>query len=80
MGIFTIDLALHTIQNFTADTDRIQTAIDLAATQAGTSFASSAGQVRDLQGLEMRAQDGENAAMSASSGGGAGSPAAPRAG
>ena len=74
VGIFTIDLALHTIQNFTADTDRIRTAIDLAATQAGTSFASSAGQVRDLQGLEIRAQDGENAAMSASSGGGAGSP------
>jgi VWFA-related protein len=74
VGVFTIDLALHTIQNFTADADRIRTAIDLAATQAGTSFASSAGQVRDLQGLEMRAQDGENAAMSASSGGGLGSP------
>jgi VWFA-related protein len=74
VGVFTIDLALHTVQNFTADTDRIRTAIDLAATQAGTSFASSAGQVRDLQGLEMRAQDGENAAMSASSGGGLGSP------
>ena len=40
VGIFSIDLALHTVQNFTADTDRIRTAIDLAATQAGTSFAS----------------------------------------
>jgi VWFA-related protein len=74
VGVFTIDLALHTVQNFTADTDRIRTAIDLAATQAGTSFASSADRVRDLQGLEMRAQDGENAAMGASSGGGLGSP------
>ena len=52
VGVFTIDLALHTVQNFTADTDRIRTAIDLASTQAGTSFASSAGRVRDLQALE----------------------------
>lgn len=80
VGVFTIDLALHTIQNFTADTDRIRTAIDLAATQAGTSFASSADRVRDLQGLEMRAQDGENVAMSASTGGGAGSPGSAGAG
>jgi VWFA-related protein len=74
VGVFTIDLALHTIQNFTSDTDRIRTAINLAATQAGTSFVSSAEKSRDLQTLAMRAQEGENAAMAS---GGQGSPGNP---
>jgi VWFA-related protein len=74
VGVFTIDLALHTIQNFTSDTDRIRTAINLAATQAGTSFASSADKSRDLQTLALRAQEGENAAMAS---GGQGSPGNP---
>lgn len=74
VGVFSIDLALHTIQNFTADTDRIRTAINLAATQAGTSFTSSADRVRDLQSLDVRAQDAQNMAMNASVGGGPGNP------
>jgi VWFA-related protein len=74
VGVFSIDLALHTIQNFTADTDRIRTAIDLAATHAGTSFVSSADRARDLQTLTERAQDAENIAMAA---GGQGSPGNP---
>jgi VWFA-related protein len=69
VGVFSIDLALHTIQNFSSDTDRIRTAIDLASTQAGTSFVSSADRVRDLQTLDIRAQDAENMAMSAATGG-----------
>ena len=73
VGIFTIDLALHTIQSFTADADRIRTAIDLAGTQAGTSFASSTQKATDLQTLEQRALDGENTLMSTPTGGGAGS-------
>ena len=74
VGVFTIDLALHTIQNFTSDTERIRTAINLAATQAGTSFVSSADKARDLQTLALRAQEGENAAMAS---GGSGSPGNP---
>ena len=74
VGVFTIDLALHTIQNFTSDTERIRTAIDLAATQAGTSFVSSADRARNLQTLETRAQQGEQSAMAS---GGSGSPGNP---
>jgi VWFA-related protein len=75
VGVFTIDLALHTIQSFTADTDRIRMAIDIAATQAGTSFVSTAGRATELQTLDLRAQDAEREAMAAGGGGaGPGSP------
>ncbi len=39
VAIFSIDLALHLIQPFTDDTERIKAAIDEAASQAGSSFA-----------------------------------------
>jgi VWFA-related protein len=72
-GVFSIDLALHTIQNFTSDPDRIRAAIDMASTQAGSSFVSSTQKATDLQTLEQRSQDAENALMSTPTGGGAGS-------
>jgi len=74
VGVFSIDLALHTIQNFTSDTDHIRTAIDMAATQAGTSFVSSADKATALQTLEERAQAAENTAMTANTGAGPGNP------
>jgi VWFA-related protein len=73
VAVFTIDLALHTIQNFTADTERIRTAIDEAAGQAGTSFVSAAARARDLQSLTLRAQQAEAGAQAAG-GGGPGNP------
>jgi VWFA-related protein len=76
VGIFSIDLALHTVQNFTADNDRIRTAIDLASTQAGTSFVSTREKATMLQTLEGRAQDAENATMSQIVGAGPGNPGA----
>ena len=79
-GIFSIDLALHTIQNFTSDPDRIRTAIDLAATQAGTSFVSTTDQATNLQSLEQRSQDAEYSLMTTPTGAGAGSTGANAAG
>ncbi len=64
VGVFSIDLALHTVQNFTADPDHIRTGIDIAATQAGTNYASPSAKTASLQTLQQNAQDGENAAMS----------------
>jgi VWFA-related protein len=72
-GVFSIDLALHTVQNFTSDPDKIRTAIDMAATHAGTSFVSSTDRATSLQTLEQRSQDAENALMATPTGAGAGS-------
>jgi VWFA-related protein len=74
VGVFSIDLALHTVQTFTADSDRIRTAIDDVAVQAGSSFVSSADRRRDLQTLDMRARDAEQMAMAATAGGSPGNP------
>jgi VWFA-related protein len=60
VGVFSIDLALHTVQNFTDDSERIRSAIDVAAGQAGTSFVSTREQAEALQSLEMRARDAES--------------------
>jgi VWFA-related protein len=51
-GIFSIDLSLHMIQNFTSDPDRIRLALAEAATQSSTAFTDSRQQSRDLQRLE----------------------------
>jgi len=74
VAVFSIDLALHVIQPFTDDTERIKAAIDDASTQAGSSFVASGEKVRDLQSLEARAATAEQAAMATPTGGGAGSP------
>jgi VWFA-related protein len=72
-GVFSIDLALHTVQNFTSDPDRIRAAIDMAATQAGSSFVSATEKATSLQTLEQRSQDAENSLAATPTGAGAGS-------
>ncbi len=71
VGVFYIDLALHIVQNFTSDPDRIRTALDLAQTQVATGLTTSAGEdaIR-LQSLESRAQQAQNS-LTASAGPGA---------
>jgi VWFA-related protein len=74
VGIFSIDLALHVVQSFTSDPDKIREGIDRGSARAGANFTSTTDMATNLQTLEQRLVDGQNAAMNASSGGGAGSP------
>ena len=48
VGIFSIDLALRTIQPFTRETTLIQVGLERAASQGNTSFASDRGRTRDM--------------------------------
>ena len=59
VGVFSIDLALHTVQNFTSDTDRIRQALDLAQVQVATGFTSSRDESIRLQDLSNRAQEAQ---------------------
>jgi VWFA-related protein len=49
VGVFSIDLALRTVQPFTNDVALVRTALDRAAAQANTSFASERDQARERQ-------------------------------
>jgi VWFA-related protein len=48
VGIFSIDLALRTIQPFTRETSLIQLGLERAASQGNTSFANDRGKTRDV--------------------------------
>jgi len=48
VGVFSIDLTLHSIQPFTQDTGLIRLGLERAASQANTQFASDRGDTRDL--------------------------------
>ncbi|HVQ29082.1 MAG TPA: VWA domain-containing protein [Vicinamibacteria bacterium] len=48
VGVFTIDLALRTLQPFTNETFLIRTALDKAASQGNTAFADNAAARRNL--------------------------------
>ena len=72
VAVFSIDLALHTVQSFTNEPARIRHAIALAATQAATPFTSSADQVVALQTLEGRALEAEARVTATTGGGGPG--------
>jgi VWFA-related protein len=71
VGVFSIDLALHTVQNFTSDTDRIRQALDIAQVQVATGFTSSRDESIRLQDLQNRAQDAQNQVSQAGGPGGA---------
>jgi VWFA-related protein len=47
-GIFTIDLALRTLQPFTSDVELIRAGLQRAATQGNTAFGNNRAQTRDL--------------------------------
>jgi len=60
VGVFSVDLALHTVQHFTDDPDKIRFALDRAAAQAGTTYVSSTDQATLLQELQTVARAAEN--------------------
>jgi VWFA-related protein len=57
VGVFTIDLALRTLQPFTNDVEKIQQALRQAGSQANTSFASDRDEARRRTEAIMRADD-----------------------
>jgi VWFA-related protein len=48
VGVFSIDLSLRTLQNYTSNAELVRQAVDRAANLSTSTFASSAGQVRTL--------------------------------
>jgi VWFA-related protein len=68
VGVFAVDLALHTVQGFTDDAQLIANALDDASTQAGETRRSSLDQMDALQELRTRAAAAETAAAGAGPG------------
>src|SRR5439155_21353473 len=73
VGVFSIDLALRTLQPFTRERGLIRAGLERAASQANTDFASNREQTRDLIDSIATAENTTNAASGAApSGPGAG--------
>jgi VWFA-related protein len=68
VAVYTIDLALHALQPFTGDLERIRAAVERAGSQANTPFASERQEARDREDNAQRAGD----ALAALSGSGSG--------
>ena len=66
VGIFTIDLALRTIQPFTRETGLIRAGLERAASQANTQFSGDRAQTRQLIDTVSAAEQSLDAATSAS--------------
>jgi VWFA-related protein len=66
VGVFSIDLALRTVQPFTRETDLIRAGLDRAASQGNTDFSSNREQTRDLIDSVSTAENTTNAASGAS--------------
>src|SRR6185503_8620231 len=68
-GVFAIDQSLRTIQSYTDNQELIKQAVDRATTASTSTYASSAGKVRDLSdrsiALDRTASNAEAAAASA---------------
>jgi VWFA-related protein len=76
VGIFSIDLALHSIQPFTTDPGLIRAGLERAASQGNTQFAGDRRATRDLIDTVTRGDQATDAASNANpSGPGAGSAA-----
>jgi VWFA-related protein len=67
VGVFSIDLALHTLQPFTTDRDLIAQGIDRAAGQAAAPFTSSRAQATEMRRLQSDVDQASNALTSAQS-------------
>ena len=71
MGVFTIDLALKVMQNYTTDNRLIREAIDRAGATASSSFTSNAEQARNLNQRVSDLQQQMSSATSAAAAAGA---------
>ncbi len=77
MGVFTIDLSLRVLQNYTTDNQLIRAGIDKAGSSSSASFVSRAEEARSQNTrIEQLQKQAASAAASASSGGGASAAAA----
>ena len=77
MGVFTIDLSLKVLQDYTTDNGMIRAAIDRAGASSSASFNSQAEQARSQNlRIEQLQKQAASAAATASSGGGAAAAAA----
>lgn len=69
VGVFSIDLTLHTIQPFTSDPDRIRDGVNRAASLASAGFTTSRGKARELLELERTTERAEAVATTPPAGG-----------
>jgi len=70
VGVFSIDLSLRTLQNYTSNAELVRQAVDRAANLSTSTFASSAGQVRTLSDRQTALQNATAASEATAAAGG----------